>query len=565
MNHQYPLKQRGFQKTIPLIFIGAVFLFSFAVRIFLIPFDLPYYAIDENDVVEPALAFLSGDWDPRWYKYGPFFSYLLAGIYKLYQLFTGLSTDDFFFRAFFQQDIFFMIARSFHALILTGIVILSTLFAKKHYSLPTIILAAVLSLAPILDLINDFTVRVDTLQGFLSLLFIYIAVSFGKGKNRLAAYGLAGMVAGMNIAVKPLPGMLLLPTMLAAHILAVKDEQSPEEGSTFILLNGKLLIFIVSLIVAHAIVHPYSIINFKGFMLEQLSVFLDKSAQGGKLYGYDFRWLVPIWGVPLTMAAIGVLLSFWRWKDTPTRLLVFYTFTYCGVFLFFKTRMYWYNAVLPCFLILAARFVTDILHRFSGKQKSGFGWAAVISLVMIAHPAYQALLKTAQATPVPWSSVEKRCDRGAQAWIENNVSENSHILTIGFYSIHLPRLYAATIKNQAQWGEYFMYHRSDNVPWFFAFKNAYHRLKKMDKPFYSITNVRAYYTAHGMDQKANAFFQDSVDRFALKNGCTYIVTASPDGYTGRWEQNDTVLLIKKFNRAQGCRGDEVKIFKVTKQ
>src|SRR5215475_10895728 len=62
---------------------------------------LPFYSIDENDVVEPAAGVLMGDWNHQFYTYGPLFTYLLSLVYAAGAALTGHSVHR------FATDVFF--------------------------------------------------------------------------------------------------------------------------------------------------------------------------------------------------------------------------------------------------------------------------------------------------------------------------------------------------------------------------------------------------------------------------------------------------------------------------
>lgn len=544
-----------------------------AIRLIFVARDLPYYFIDENEIVEPALAYLCGDLDPHWYKYGPLFSYLLSIIYKAWQwvsaIALGWTPEDFYYAAFFAPTPFYVLARAFHEAIILAIVGVSYCFAKRFYDRPTALAVLILASAPLLNMTTAprFTARLDTLQGFFCLLSIFMAAHLSKDHRSLGIYAGAGCLAGLSIATKPLPGLVLLPTLFLAHILAVWPETATRNRrrSLGLVLHPGILVGAGVLVLTHCIVHPYSVIKFSVFYQEQYNVLFSSAAQGGKYLGYDFNWLILLWGWPLTIASAIALLMAWRWSDPPSRLLWTYVITFCCVFLAFKTRMYWYNAVFPALLLLIARLLALLAH-------------ASVKVIRVPPSVAAAFLAAGlvmgpwiEAGSIAWSSwpleasIEKRTDRAAQHWIERCIPAHSSILLVGWYSINLPRIVADTAKTQALWGEHFMYKRSENKPWIKVFTRSYKLFQKTGRQSYRVANIRRNYNDSHADERLNTVFRESLAAVVLKNGFKYLVTASPEGFHGIWEQNENVRLLSIFNRESGHVGAEVKVFEISAQ
>ena len=342
---------------------GATLFFAVGIRLVLLNWDLPYYSIDENDVVMPAIAFICGDWDPHWYTYGPLFSYLLAFIFQLWKLTTsivlGWTSDDFFYNVFFKPTSFYIIARALHAFIIILIAYISWLYARKNYDRQTASIAFILGLIPFLDIVTSFTVRIDTLQGLFSLLSLFFATQFGKDKITFRPYVISGIFAGLAIATKPLPGLLILPALVLGHFLSLwqTTNSSYEEKIVFALKQPGLWIFTCSVVIFHSLANPYSVIRLSSFLYQQYHIFFSQHAQGGNLSGYDFTRLVSLWGWPAIIALAVVFLTAWKWSDFASRILLIYIVTFFSAFLFFKMRIYWYNAVFPSLFILLARSI----------------------------------------------------------------------------------------------------------------------------------------------------------------------------------------------------------------
>jgi hypothetical protein len=535
--------------------------------------DLPYYSIDENDIVEPALAFLAGDWDPRWYKYGPLFSYLLSAIYAvdywILSSFFNWTWSDYYFSVFFEPSPFYFLARSFHLAIIVAITVVAAFFSRRFYGKSELYIVLVLGVAPLFETITNFTVRVDTLQGLLALLCLYQATKFNCKERYYVSYILAGLFFGLCFATKPLPALLLLPAVLIGHIQGCSGETLSTRGQrirTVLLLNKGLYVFVIFSILIHCLVHPYSVIRFVDFWTEQYETLFSQSSQGGSIAGYDLRWLFSQWGWPLALTALFAPVLLLLKKDKMSYVLITYVVTFVIAFFAFKTRVYWYNSMLPVLMLLVARSIVlgSELVAQSTKLKRARPVQSqyIIAVILILVPVNDA-----------WSLVsslsqQKRADIAAHEWIGKNLSPDSTILMIGWYAGNLPRLNSADAKSHAQWAEYFMYQRNENAAWVSRYLEAYDRFVATRSPRYKIINIRKdYHQNYGEEIIAgitvNELFNKRLPDLARRSDSRIIVTASYENFIGEWESSESVRLLAQFGPNSGYRGAEVKIFAIT--
>lgn len=556
----------------------------------LLNWQLPYYSVDENDVVEPALAFFSGDWEPRWYGYGPVFSYALAFIYKISMWMAsvayGWTKVDFFYAAFFEPTYFYVIARAFHALIVIAAAGVSWLFAKRYFNSQTALIALILGLAPFLDINTNFTIRIDTLLGLFSLLSLFFAAQFGQDRIKYRPYILSGIFAGFGIATKNLTGMLLLPALVFAHFLSVWQTKNLTSREKFwsALAKPNILVLLGAVVLGHSLANPYSVINFPDFLIELQKGFIKQSGEGNIFTyyrsPYDFRWLVSKWGWPMAAVVILALLASLRRLNNASRLLLVWIFVFVIAFLPFSTKDYWYNAIFPAVILLVALLVSEIsqqgvdyvlsmIRRNQNKEDcdsrlSCLSFAVAISIVIILM--FVPYSKTVCQNYANWFSevtpLEKRADYAAQTWIEYNLPSHSSILLIGRHAVNLPRLVADKAKVQAVWGEYFSYNRDKYPHWCNEYENVYLLLQQKNKLMYHIINIRERYSIAPHDIEMNSFYRNNLDRIARDNGSKYVVIASPKVYKGTWEDNPKIKLIASFNHSTGHNGDEIKIFEL---
>ena len=565
------------------------FFLGVLIRVALLKWELPYYSVDENDVVEPALAFLSGNWEPHWFRYGPLFSYLLAFLYKAWMWISSISLgwtrDHFFYRAFFEPTPFYEIARAFHGFIVLSIAYISCLFARRNFTPQVSFLALIMGFAPFLDLITRFTVRIDTLVGLFSLLSLYFATQFGKDRIPVRPYILSGFFAGFGIAVK-LPGLLVVPALMFSHFLTTWQVKnlSVKKRILSALKKPELWIFVCSVLAAHSLANPYSVINFSGFLQEQISSFGVESEAGLYDYyrkGYDFWWLVPLWGKAMVAAIIVTLLTSWRRSDNATRVLLAYVVVFGSAFLVFQSRSYWYNAVFPAVILLVARFISgvseSVVKWLLRKSRQDFtkasallphlnvlsGILMILLTVVLLFVPYKNGVKRVHANCFsPVIPLENRADRAAQVWIESHLPAHSSILMLGRYAINLPRLIADEPNVQAVWADYFDYRRDENPSWRKAYESAYMQLQQREKRSYDIIHVRERYSDHPKDMAFNTRFREHIAEMATEDGRDFIVVASPLRYRNALEGSKKLRLVDRFGESTGHKGDEVKIFEI---
>jgi hypothetical protein len=578
------IKDQNYTKKLYWSFIILYFTLTVIMRLALLNRELPYHSLDENDVVEPALAFLSGDLEPGWYKYGPLYSYLLAFIYKIWMwtaaVTLGWSESDFFYAAFYEPTSFYVLARAFHSLIVIGIAGVSWLFARRYFDSRTSVAVLILGLAPFLGLNTDFTARIDTLQGLFSLSSLFFAAQFGKDGRSLRPYIISGFFAGLSIATKPLPGLMVLPALVFGHFLSAgpASNRSLKKKIQFAVTQPGLWILACSVILAHALANPYSVINFKDFLWEHYRVIFLGDGQGGALAGYDFSWLVSIWGWPMVIAMALALLTAWRRSDA-SRILLVYVVTFIGVFLAFKTRKYWYNSIFPAVILLVGVYVSNVSQSVAkyvfdlwktdprdenNMQVRQVAIMVVLAIVLALPPLWTTGLQAHDNWFSPGTSLEKRPDRAAQLWIESNLPDHSPILLVGWHASSLPRIVADTPDTEAVWGDYFDYGRDENLSWSNTFLNAYTRMQQTDRPVYDLANIQLHYSDDHPDPALNTLLREYLADFARLNDYRYIVTASPDKFKGTWEKGPRVKLLASFNGyARNKKKEiEVKIFKV---
>lgn len=551
----------GRSRLLVLLIVAAVAVPAIAARFVLAARDLPYYSIDENEIVEPALAFLCGTADPHWFGYGPLVSYVLAGLFSAWEAASGFARGwtraDFFYAAFFEPTPFYVIARLMHSAASLGCAVLMWSFAERSYGRAAGLAALVIGLAPVLERNAEFTARVDTFQGLLVLGSLWCARAYPAAGRRAGPYLGAGALTGLSLAVKPLQGLLPLPVVALAGWLAAGRG---ERRIARMVAHPATWAFWPALLAAFAIANPYAVLRPRALWEENAR--LVGVARPGSVAGHDYGWAPAALGWPLAIAVAAALVAALRWKDAPSRLLLAAVAVFCGALLVTPTRPYWYNAILPAALVLVARLAAEVGVRLSRPMRTDPTLAAgLAALVLAAVP----LVATARLGLAAWReapTVERRADRAAQRWIEAHVPPGARLLLVGHYSIDLPRLVASTREAHGRWGEIFMYGRGQNAGWVEAFRRAYREHRRRGAPSYDVVNVRRPYGNQDADAVRNRRMDTELAALARAEHAAYLVTASPQAFRGQWESGPGVRLLAVFGPSTGHAGHEVKVFAI---
>lgn len=467
-----------------IIITTLLLLLTFIPRFYDILKFLPDYNIDENDIVEFAVGFMGGDLDPHWYKYGPLYAYILSIIYFIQSVFYTGSLDNFVQDIFFNCTKFYYTARFVNSCVYLILAYFTYKLAKKYFNSKIALIALFIAIFPFCDRLNYFKIRVDTLLALWSILAMYFSLRvFETGK--LKNYLLTGLFWGLGLATKPLPALLILPSIFSAHFFGFKKDkvftvhkakqiknlttdktnkskQTLLKNFGYSIVNKKIYIFLIAGIVTNFLVHPYSFINFEGYKREQFQAILS---EGSKNFtpGSDITRFFPAFGYVFTVvsiiAVIYMVYKLIKGKNALYLILVSYPVIFWLVFAKGAARNYFYIPIIPFLIIFIAKFIFDV----SQRVKNNIFKSAVICLllvVIILQPAIGQINTTLKLNSCE-NYKELHTALAAKHWIEANISQDSKILLYGYYTA-LPRLVDSNPNKQAQLGEYFMYQRWKN-------------------------------------------------------------------------------------------------------
>lgn len=525
-----------------------IFVLAIIPRFIGIASQLPIYSIDENELVEFSAGYFGGDMDPHWYKYGPLYSYLLYFVYKVELIFSSLSKTEFVDQVFLDSSGMYYSARFLNSVVNILLGFFTFQVARKYFDRKVALIVFALAFFPFFDSIVNFKIRVDTLLGLCSLLSLYFALAISE-KPKWKFYTLCAVFWGLSLASKPLPALLILPTILFAHLAGTSVENGKLVPQLMFknLFNAKILAFPAIGLVTNFIAHPYSWINFDLYKEEQLAAIRD---EGGRTFlaGYDITRFFNDWGVLFTtlsmLACIYLIYKTIREKKYHYFIISSYFIVFFGLFSMGAARDYFYVPVVPVLIIALAIFINDVSTKFFSAEKSKLVQLALL-LLILAQPFYELTARTLNDLKYGLDA-ENHTMIASKTWMEENIPTDSKILFVGFYA-NLPRIFMADIDNygpytenytkRSMWGEYFMYGRWQNE--FFRTRfYRYHQKQLADKDVKAFKNVIYYKVVTDSKQ---------LFEFSIQNNIDYVIT----GFPKKGELDDFSIFkdnkIKTFN------------------
>jgi len=443
---------------------------------------LPFYSIDENDIVEPAAGFLMGDWNHQYYTYGPVFMYLLSLLYAVAGLLTGHGVHLFATDVFFDPYWHYYLARLLSLVVILAIAAVAIVETERCFSFLAALVCLVVLAFPIVENFTSYTARIDVLQAFFQLLALFSIIRiFASGAMR--DYVLAGAWIGLAIACKPIAGGLIVPIALGVAFLRSWRERAP--GLRGRPLVGKAAAVIVSFvsdrrlllaigvgIAAFAIGFPLAILDFKNFWLQQMSRIRADSAEafprGGDLVHYvpQAGWFLSALGV------VALLYQLWRGSAAARILAAFATF-YLFAFFRVPAREYFFVPIVAPVSICMSLMLTDLLDRL-GHWSAGIVLMAVLGLLIWF------------TLPPPRGHWWQHEQLAMQRWVTENVPRGTKLCYAGWYT-NGPRLVSSQAETEAQ-NDYFMYGRDKNQHYVAGFMEAHRRYVLSGRPIYEIAN-----------------------------------------------------------------------------
>ena len=250
------------KETLVLVFI--IFL-GLILRLWGINFGLPYlFHQDEPIVVNHAMAYGTGDFNPHFFAIPPLTSYILFIVYGLFfivgKLFGVFTTADSFALSFLKDPTFFyLLGRFFIGVVPGTLCIFFTFRLYKHFfsSYKGALFAAAVVAFSFLNVLNSHYIYTDMLMSlFIIVCMIRIIIMYHK--PTLANYLYAGLIIGMAASIKYNAIILIAPFIIVHFLVSVERKHK--------LLSRNLFIYIASLLTVFFATNPFAFLDFKFFI-----------------------------------------------------------------------------------------------------------------------------------------------------------------------------------------------------------------------------------------------------------------------------------------------------------
>jgi glycosyltransferase involved in cell wall biosynthesis len=504
--------------------------------------DLGSPSVDENDVIQQAVAFMGGEW--RYYlpEYGALPMYLLAALYRLVAWLRGLSVLDYAGRVFFDAQEQYLLGRLFCAACYVPLAVCSYRYLAPRFGRAAATISACLLSLPLLDQLTKSTVRIDVPQGSFQLgamLLLALAVETGRWRHWLGA----GLCAGLGMACKPLPGLLVAPCFVAASWYAADVPAGGAAGPGKALLVRSVrslarpaLWAAGALALAVAVLANPSAADVKEFIRGQsnaTSYYSGPNAPGAHLTAFEaLRGL----RLPLLISAALSTVAMVFLPDRRAKLIALFPLVYASAFWGRPVRAYYMVAPAMALCVVIGICLGLLIER---RRPSGAPHVqrAVVPVrgnlparwsVVLAPGLALGFLALVTWVPVHDLYLEKQLISNvtlAREWIHANVPAGTKVFQYGTFAAG-PRLVAASAKQAAEWGDFFDYGREKYDFYERAFRHAYKQYRALGRPYYDIESYRA---AAEPANRVKPWLARSLARRAARAGQEYIILA---GYRG---------------------------------
>lgn len=534
--------------------------------------DLGSPGIDENDVVQQAVAFMGGQWQYRQFGYGALPMYCLAALYHAVALLRGLSAEQYAQRVFFDGAEHYLLARTFFAACYLPVVIASYRVLGSRFGRSAGAVSACLLASPCVDMLTRGFVRVDVLQGICQLGAVLFLVGALDSKSWRSWLG-AGVCAGLAIACKPLPGLLVLPCFFAASWFAAASETPEAQAGPLISLARRCLrtlarpglwAALVAAVCAQFLANPTSL-ELQAFVTDQFATaayYSGPKAPGAHQTAFD---VLTSLGWPFCVAAaLSALLPVFV-RDARARLIALFPLVYMTAFWGRPVRGYYMLAPAAASCVLIGVCVGLVLCSLGWDaptaQPSGSAGGAAPSVRAQTQSGALCLAAALAIAAIPSSALNGArllisSSTLARDWILANIPSGTALFQYGRFS-HGPRLVTSDWHEEAKWADFFDYGRSHYDFYVAAAKHAYAEYRSQGRPWYAIESYRAIpEPAQTLEKR---WLARSLAKRANERGQKYIILAGVRtvgndyrllGY--RWF--DQVELVQQFR--------EIAIFRV---
>jgi len=410
------------------ILLWLVILAALALRLYSVAGSLPYtFWHDENNYIETALRYGTGNFKMASYSHGGAFQVVLffeyAAFYIILKLAGAIRTPvDFLARYLADPSAFFVIARLTVVLCSAGAVYLSYAICAKLFNREAGLVSGVFAAFSLLMVQVSSLALADMPCVFLLLLAVLMLIcSIDKPEGRLLFY-CACFIIGLSAACKYYAIFGIAPACVTAYI---KHRRSKKKSFSFLLgllFFGSIIVFAGLLAGIPSLVFSLKEL-YRDTFIRMGSEFLIKNQPGE-------AWFISLachmrngLGIPLAITVFfGILFSLCKHTEEDVLLLSFPAAYYL---LFMRSGGYAYHLLpaVPFILILAARFIDTVVKKIFAN---GSYFACIIASLLLTAPTFVDSVKFVNIMSGRDTRIE------AKAWTDGNIPQDSSVLSEGY-------------------------------------------------------------------------------------------------------------------------------------
>jgi hypothetical protein len=473
-----PRKSRRLRITAATLVAVALVAVGYALRLYNAGRALEAPYIDEKEVVEQAVAFMGGDLRFYFLRYGPLTMYLLAGIYRALGALHGLSALDYAARVFFDGSEHYFVARAFAGATLSGLALLAFRYLRRDYGSGAALLACALLALPAVDTLVS-GVRIDMVQAAFQSCAL-LALGEAAVRSRRRDWILAGVCAGLGIASKPLPGLLVLPCFpfaswwATSSIPAGTPRRALRRLAAALVCPGAWLAALACAGAAFAC-NP-AMLDLRGFIASQRETMELHSGN----VTYSTQSVLSSFlalGVPFVVCLCAALLLVVVRANPKGQLFAAFVVIYAAAFWTRPSRDYYMVAPVVAACLAIAHGYGELgrwLQSERARRRLGWAWAPLAAL-LVASPVHQQ------------ENLAGRPSHAilARQWIEQNVPSGTGIAYVGMRMVG-PRLVATDLGLHKGWSHSFDYGRREYPFLASAYRKGYEEYVASGRPRYAI-------------------------------------------------------------------------------
>ena len=430
-----------------LLLILLIVVLAFGLRAWGVGQGLPasYYP-DERHFINRAMSFGTGDLNPHWFHKPALYMYLLFLEYGLFFLIgraVGMFTHLQDLARLYINDLtpFLLIGRFTTVLLGTATVWLLYRLGRRMYGGRVALTAALFLCFTFAHVKSSQQVKADVPMAFLSLVSFYFIYQI-RSHGRWPDYLWAGFFAGLGMATKYTPIVLLLPIVFAHLGFLLSCRPFPWRH----VLHGKLFLAPIFFCCGFFLGSPYNLLDPYWIQTNLTTWFQPSLPTAGSSAGFSLAGLLDrlvqpfvhftgvvlrgdglgsVMGI-LSLAGLLYLVVRRRRGDWLIVLTVLSVIVVSGLLFGSYAEARHFNIVYPLLALGLAVMVVDLAGRLIPDRlvQSGFGRELFIALlaIVITIPSAEAVVDyNLKMAPTDTRTHAKR-------WIENNIPPGSRIL-----------------------------------------------------------------------------------------------------------------------------------------